>query len=74
MRSDWRSSPTGFPFRVLQLNGTLSDAETFEARQRVCDLGVLRSAFAKHPLLVTSEIKNKDDIMDSIREFLKGGR
>ena len=34
----------------------------------------LRSAFAKHPLLVTSEIKNKDDIMDSIREFLKGGR
>ena len=24
--------------------------------------------------LVTSEVKTKDDIMDSIREFLKGGR
>ena len=34
----------------------------------------LRAAFAKNPLLVTSEIKSKDDIMDSIREFLKGGR
>ena len=34
----------------------------------------LRAAFNKHPLLVTSEIKTKDDIMDSIREFLKGGR
>ncbi|WAS92977.1 DUF444 family protein [Nannocystis punicea] len=34
----------------------------------------LRSAFAKNIALVTSEIKSKDDIMDSIREFLKGGR
>ena len=34
----------------------------------------LRAAFNKHPLLITSEIKTKDDIMDSIREFLKGGR
>ncbi len=34
----------------------------------------LRTAFNKHPLLITSEIKTKDDIMDSIREFLKGGR
>jgi uncharacterized sporulation protein YeaH/YhbH (DUF444 family) len=34
----------------------------------------LRSVFAKEQLMVTTEIKNKDDIMDSIREFLKGGR
>ena len=34
----------------------------------------LRAAFPKHEALVTSEIKNKDEIMDSIREFLKGGR
>ena len=45
--SDWRSSPTGFPFRVLQLAGTLSDDATFAARKQVCDLGVLRSAYAK---------------------------
>ena len=34
----------------------------------------LRSAFTGDELLITSEIKTKDDIMDSIREFLKGGR
>lgn len=34
----------------------------------------LKSAFSDEELLVTSEVKNKDDIMDSIREFLKGGR
>ncbi len=45
--SDWRSSPTGFPFRVVQLEGTLSDPETLAARQKVCDLGVLRSPFVK---------------------------
>ncbi len=34
----------------------------------------LRGAFPKQENMVTSEIKNKDEIMDSIREFLKGGR
>ncbi|MEZ4448192.1 MAG: DUF444 family protein [Nannocystaceae bacterium] len=34
----------------------------------------LRGAFAKHETLVTSEIKGRDEIMDSIREFLKRGR
>ncbi|MGB1276670.1 MAG: DUF444 family protein, partial [Nannocystaceae bacterium] len=34
----------------------------------------LRSAFNEEEILVTSEIKNKEDILDSIGEFLKGGR
>ena len=34
----------------------------------------LRSAFGDEELLITSEIKSKENIMDSIREFLKGGR
>jgi uncharacterized protein len=34
----------------------------------------IRSAFPSEEKLVTSEITSKDDIMDSIREFLKGGR
>ena len=34
----------------------------------------LRAAFEQGGKLVTSEIKGKDDIMDSIREFLQGGR
>jgi NAD(P)H-dependent flavin oxidoreductase YrpB (nitropropane dioxygenase family) len=42
VRSDWRASPTGFPFRIVQIEGTLSDETVYEDRKRVCDLGVLR--------------------------------
>lgn len=42
VRSDWRASPTGFPFRIVQLDGTLSDEHVYEDRRRVCDLGALR--------------------------------
>jgi NAD(P)H-dependent flavin oxidoreductase YrpB (nitropropane dioxygenase family) len=42
VRSDWRASPTGFPFRIVQVEGTLSDETVYEDRQRVCDLGALR--------------------------------
>jgi len=45
MRSDWRVSPTGFPFRVLELAGTVSDPAVVTERKRVCDLGVLRSPY-----------------------------
>ncbi len=44
-RSDWRCSPTGFPFRVVDLPGTLSDPVVRADRPPLCDLGVLRSAF-----------------------------
>jgi NAD(P)H-dependent flavin oxidoreductase YrpB (nitropropane dioxygenase family) len=44
-RSDWRVSPTGFPFRVLQMADTLSDPAVVQARTAVCDLGMLRSAY-----------------------------
>lgn len=42
VRSDWRASPTGFPFRIVQIAGTLSDETVYENRDRVCDLGALR--------------------------------
>jgi nitronate monooxygenase len=41
------ASPTGFPFKVLQLDGTLSGADVYAARKRVCDLGYLRQAYLK---------------------------
>jgi nitronate monooxygenase len=41
------ASPTGFPFKVLQLEGTLSDAGVSEARERRCDLGYLRHAYRR---------------------------
>lgn len=41
------ASPTGFPFKVLQLEGSVSEESTFEARPRVCDLGYLRQFYRK---------------------------
>ena len=42
VRTDWRASPTGFPFKVVILDSTLSDHDVYRDRRRVCDLGVLR--------------------------------
>jgi nitronate monooxygenase len=41
------ASPTGFPFKVVQLEGTLSEAEEYTARPRICDLGYLRIAYKR---------------------------
>lgn len=41
------ASPTGFPFKVLRVGGTLSDASVSEARERRCDLGYLRHAYRR---------------------------
>ena len=41
------ASPTGFPFKVLQMEGTHSDAVSYEKRSRICDLGYLRHAYKK---------------------------
>jgi nitronate monooxygenase len=43
--TDPLASPTSFPFKVAQLAGTLSDADRYDARARVCDLGYLREAY-----------------------------
>ena len=40
--TDPLASPTGFPFKVVDLPGSLSDPEAYAARTRVCDLGYLR--------------------------------
>jgi len=44
--TDPLASPTGFPFKVAQLQGTSSQASVYEARLRLCDLGFLREAYA----------------------------
>jgi NAD(P)H-dependent flavin oxidoreductase YrpB (nitropropane dioxygenase family) len=36
------ASPTGFPFKVAQVAGTMSDPELYATRNRICDLGFLR--------------------------------
>ena len=35
-------SPTGYPFKVAQLPGTLAEETVYERRNRVCDLGFLQ--------------------------------
>ena len=47
VRNDPRASPTGFPFKVAQLEGTLSEKSVYEARRRICDMGYLREAYLK---------------------------
>ncbi|HEX9792822.1 MAG TPA: nitronate monooxygenase [Planctomycetota bacterium] len=41
------ASPTGFPFKVVPLPGTLTDPEVFRERPRRCDLGYLRHAYRR---------------------------
>lgn len=41
------ASPTGFPFKVVQMPGTLSEANQYAARPRICDLGYLRHLYRK---------------------------
>ncbi|HEV3483630.1 MAG TPA: nitronate monooxygenase [Candidatus Acidoferrales bacterium] len=43
--TDTLASPTGFPFKIAQLEGTLSDRDVYLARPRICDLGYLREAY-----------------------------
>jgi nitronate monooxygenase len=45
--TDPQASPTGFPFKVAKLEGTLSDPEVYHARQRICDIGLLRQLYRK---------------------------
>jgi len=40
-----RVSPTGYPFKVVQLKGTMSDPEIYHDRVRLCDIGLLREPY-----------------------------
>jgi nitronate monooxygenase len=44
--TDPLASPTGFPFKVAQLEGTSSSFPIYQERKRVCDLGYLREPYA----------------------------
>ena len=43
--TDPRASPSGFPFKVVQLAGTLGDSAVFAARPKMCDVGELRMPY-----------------------------
>lgn len=43
--TDPLASPTGFPLKVVEMEGSMSDETVFKARPRICDLGYLRRAY-----------------------------
>lgn len=45
--TDPRASPTGYPFKVVALPGTMSDPRAYADRTRLCDLGYLRVAYRR---------------------------
>lgn len=47
IKTDPLASPTGFPFKVADIADTLSDDALYNKRQRVCNLGYLRSCYEK---------------------------
>ncbi len=43
--TDAVASPTNFPFKVVRIQGSLTEEETYKKRPRICDLGYLRDAY-----------------------------
>ena len=46
VRTDPRASSSGYPFKVVQVEGSVSRPEVYAARPRVCDNGYLREPVA----------------------------
>jgi nitronate monooxygenase len=45
--TDPKASPTGYPFKVARLEGSISEDAEYAARKRICDLGYLRHLYKK---------------------------
>lgn len=68
--TDPLASPTGFPFKVAALEGTLSDPAIVAARERICDIGGLRRPYRKADGTVGYRCPG-----EPVEEYLhKGGR
>ena len=47
IHTDAFASPTGFPFKVARIPGSVGDPKTYQERERVCDLGILRETYQR---------------------------
>ena len=45
--TDPRASPTGLPFKVVDLDSTVSNPTVYQERARICDLGYLRQPYER---------------------------
>ncbi|TSC51960.1 MAG: 2-nitropropane dioxygenase [Parcubacteria group bacterium LiPW_41] len=52
IRTDMLISPTGFPFKVAVLFGTLSEHDIYESRIRICNQGALVSLYEREDGLI----------------------
>lgn len=68
--TDPKASPAGFPFKVADLAGTLSDDDIYRKRHRLCDLGFLREAY----LLPNGAISYRCPAEPEAAFVAKGGR
>jgi nitronate monooxygenase len=66
--TDPRASSSGYPFKVVQVEGSLSDPEIYSNRSRVCDLGYLRTAYVADNGVVSFRCPG-----EPIDDFLKKG-
>ncbi|MFV1996072.1 MAG: nitronate monooxygenase, partial [Verrucomicrobiales bacterium] len=44
--TDFQASPTGYPFKLISMEGEITTLDRSEGRKRVCDLGFLRQPYA----------------------------
>jgi NAD(P)H-dependent flavin oxidoreductase YrpB (nitropropane dioxygenase family) len=47
VRTEARASPTGFPFKTVDVEASLTCPESYASRKRICDLGYLRVPFRR---------------------------
>lgn len=47
VRNDPRASPTGFPFKVVDIEGSASEPAVYAERPRLCDLSYLRQPYER---------------------------
>ncbi len=45
--TDFKASPTGYPFKMIRLENTMTDPIKIKIRKRICDLGYLRRLYYK---------------------------
>jgi len=66
--TDPLASPTGFPFKVVPMSDTMSEENSYDKRERVCDLGYLRSAY-----LIDDDTVGWRCPSEPVRDFIRKG-
>ncbi len=70
VKTDPYASPSGFPFKVVELPGTLSDPDVYEERPRICDVTRLRRPYLKS----NGEVRYRCPAEPTAAYVDKGGR